>query len=713
MAKPELSSVREAEETPSRRRQNADVTRSSPRDEPTTPASSAIKPPHSEMHPSKTHASVGAPSSGLWLGFADIKQARDATPSKHSAIPTSPFTFRVGPQAAEIELSGDAQRMMEELREQAAKIKADMVAKREAEGGSQDLHDRKFAKPKGKSGRFSAAHMAEFKKMDSIENHASAWRAQNGRFTPVKSLKRSLSKAELDGTPKSILKTSPSKTDLTSTPSSRPRASLKRTSSIANLDADPESPSPRKPTLSSSQARVSKMPHLADATEESARKRYRIRLEDDTSSTRPVSRDGSSIPQPKFNVAGPGQLSKSQSFARLTSPTKSSGAHSTETTKPASAFASPLPRLVKPTVSLVSSPPPKPDFGGLQSVAARAPATASKVADLKRRIISPGSFQKVKSILRGNKSSTEEGKSAIPQRAAQTPGSRATEKSLPLVPMTTPRRKLSKHVTFTPDTARAADVEDIQSTPSPRKPGIFKPQSSLSLNEAKLPTLDAVLAEARPDDVVYPDLSHLKRRTGISTEKPKGHEASVPGTFTFRSDHTIEFGAASPAFGASPGQSSIRHVRGSMSPSKAQMPGTFPEAAVISSHPNKENKSPAPTRLFGVPHGMSNKKRHRASEEEEEEDTSERYAKKRKNESVPDGQILLNARPIEVKAAVTAKTSKPGKVLTRTPNRNLARNARTPVRTPVRAPETTTPSKKKAVLSLSRLQALARPKNRG
>jgi hypothetical protein len=93
---------------------------------------------------------------------------------------------------------------MESVREDVARIKAQMILERgeqqrKAEAGELTLEGRKIAKPKGKAGRYSDAHMAEFKKMDSIAGHPSAFRAHPGRFTPVtKSLKRKSSKALLD-----------------------------------------------------------------------------------------------------------------------------------------------------------------------------------------------------------------------------------------------------------------------------------------------------------------------------------------------------------------------------------------------------------------------------------------------------------------------------------------------------------------------------------
>ncbi|KAJ5294706.1 hypothetical protein PENANT_c014G07941 [Penicillium antarcticum] len=179
-----------------------------------TPTSvTAARPPREEMHPSKVHQSTTKRAdSGLILGFNPIKKDADGriikqdvidnTPTKSKASPatsqfgTPGFEFKFSSQ--ENDLSDQAKKLMESVRGDVARIKAQMVhdkSKQDAE----DHGDRKIAMPKGRAGRFSDVHMAEFKKMDSIAGHASAFRATPGRFQPVtKSLKRSKSKAQLD-----------------------------------------------------------------------------------------------------------------------------------------------------------------------------------------------------------------------------------------------------------------------------------------------------------------------------------------------------------------------------------------------------------------------------------------------------------------------------------------------------------------------------------
>lgn len=171
------------------------------------------------MHPHLVHqTTTKAPDSGLKLGFVDIppqpyqslasvqntpSKARSDTPAHFSS---SKFDFKFGTDS---QLSSEAQKLMDNVREEAARIKAQMQAEKEAQQqkdaeaeatfGGINAAGRKIAKAKGRAGRFSDIHMAQFKKMDSIANHASAYRSKPGFAQPTtQSLKRSGSKAGLD-----------------------------------------------------------------------------------------------------------------------------------------------------------------------------------------------------------------------------------------------------------------------------------------------------------------------------------------------------------------------------------------------------------------------------------------------------------------------------------------------------------------------------------
>ena len=170
------------------------------------------------MHPSKVHQSTIKPSASR-QGFGSLIARMTGSPSKPALVSppqqtpskstgslpskmTSP-TFDFSFERPESDLSAEAQKIMDNVREEAAKIKAQMIEERnkqEHKDGEADqlygVGGRKIAKPKGKSGRYSDVHKQEFKKMDSIAGHASVWKNKFGANTA--SLKRSPSKAGLD-----------------------------------------------------------------------------------------------------------------------------------------------------------------------------------------------------------------------------------------------------------------------------------------------------------------------------------------------------------------------------------------------------------------------------------------------------------------------------------------------------------------------------------
>ena len=612
------------------------------------------------MHPSKVHATMGPPSSGLRLGFTDIRPttnrndslpaAAQTTPSRVTTVPSSPFTFRLTRRTpnADVKLGPEAQRMMDDLREEAAKIKVDLMAKHEAEKlEEEEVGGRRIAQAKGKAGRFSAVHMAQFKKMDSIENHPSAFRYQASRMTPLK-------------------------------------AGVKRSQSNANLD-EPETAHSKQPTPAST-ANKSK-PRATIEEPVVAVKRARQNVDDDASSKRPASRDGTSIPMPKS--AGLGIPRSKSNLAALMTPTKSSlaraGTVSVKTPAQGSLIRSPS----KVTLSGI---PRSATTSNLPTATRIAEKEEAQTPDVK----SPRSrFDRVKALLRGAKASASKPKSALPMPSAfgsKTPAPTRLEKDLPPIPMTTPGRKLIKRVAFTPETQRAALT---QNSPSPIKsaiPQAVKPRQVLG--EVYYPSLDGVMAEHKPEDgVSYPDLSARRPLPEPPTkafQATPAVEHAAPGEFTFRSDHTISFGSATKSFGSSPGQASVRAVRPSILPSE-NMPGSFPTSATTSSSPNKENE--APRSVFrALPHGMSTKKRHRVSsdEEEAEKEAEERAAKRSRQEKVPEGDALLAPRLASAR-------------------RNLASPRKMAI--PSQVPGTPSPMKRKGI-SLSRLNMLARPKLR-
>ncbi len=646
-----LESLAERDETPTSGAQsNLDAIVSSPL-APRTPATAGrIKPPLSEMHPSKAHHSTTQePDSGLRLGFADIETTTSnnqpsgltqQTPSK-TGISSPSFDFRFarpGPQ-----LGPEAQRMMDELREEALRIKAKLAAEREEKRKEEEsdgpIGGRKIAKPKGKAGRFSDVHMAEFKKMDSIAGHPSSFRAQPGRFTPVtNSLKRTQSKANLDER---------------ETPNS-----LKRTQSKAQLD---ELGDDKK------NEQVSVKNHTQRLESSIPSKRARKHVSEDVSSARPVSRSDDE-PHPSTPiVARPHSIM----LSAVTTPTQASLARAASTKKT--------------HIPTLSKSPSKPNLTGTPRAMTKS-ATTNNLSSIAKpepqsSLHSPGKFDRVKSMLGYPTLSAKKPASkpsSIPS-LSRSPSKPNLDKSLPSVPVTPVAAGASKpvkHVNFTPDTVNKNSAT-VHNSPSPVKSGL--PRSTSKINFGPRPTVKPLTsAKSVTTEIEYPSIAGLPglgesskkvEYPSLSGVRPlpepprQAPPPSVPGTFTFRSDHTINFGASPKGFGSSPGQSSVRQVRQSVLPNT--MPGSFPTG-------NKENNAPLPS----VPHGMANKKRRRVDSDDETEDVIERSPKKHKA-AAAEGHMLL------------------------APNLQATPKSKTP-----------SPVKKKGVLSLSRLNMLARPKMR-
>jgi hypothetical protein len=523
--------------------------------------------------------------------------------------------------------------MMDDLREEALRIKAKLAAEREEEkrregesGGG--IGARKIAQPKGKAGRYSEVHMAEFKKMDSIAGHASAFRAQPGRFTPVKAnLKRSQSKAQLGD-----------REDV-----------QKKTEQIGEQSSSSE-----------------RLENTSPA------KRARKHVADDTSSARPTTAD-SHRPMPTTpNIP----RLQTEVLASITTPTQASLARAASIKKPVT------------QIPTLSRSPSKPNLNatprGLAKFTTANNLSSMPKSESKGFLRSPGTFDRVKSILRypGSLKKSKDAPSSIPtlSRSPSKPNLNRPLPSLPTTPGTVGGSKNLKGVKFTPDTVDK-HVVAIQASPSPFKSGIPRSASKVKLGTAPS-SKRPIVADSLAEDVQYPSISGHPSLDNVDypslagvcpLPEPSLQAASdsrpppyIPGTFTFRSDHTINFGASPKGFGSSPGQASVRQVRQSIFPNTIS--GSFPGT-------NKENTDPLPS----VPHGMSNKKRCRVDSDDEMEEESERSPKKHKAD-VAEGTMLMAPRLMAEMMAHTSKIPSPGK--------------------------------KKGVLSMSRLNMLARPKMR-
>lgn len=709
----------EPDTLPKPQRRKSRAAASSPMRVPRTPGkSSPVKLPMSEMHPSKVHPTMAhAPSSGLRLGFTDIKPTvnydddvppiAQSTPTKVS-VPQSDFTFRrVAQSAAGVALSTQAQSMMEDIRREAEKYK-DEIRQREAEKEKEEQANRKIAKATGKAGRFSEVHMAQFKKMDSIENHPSVLRAQKGRVPdPLKKgVKRSQSKANLDDI-------DPSRRSKEPTPTSTAKAK----------EEDEEGRSPAK--------------------------RLRQNKEDDVSKGRAIIRDApSAIPKPKpapTTSTAASTIPRPKSVRHsLMSPTRSSLARSTgartpvrqslykspvksiQSALPRPATASKLPTLkeepAKTSTKQSETEPAKPlekqaSKEIKQQIETEVETNNEKETQTPQKtpradIKTPTSrIASAKSILKSATTSIMKTKIPLPAYfgsktpTSKTPTATRSEETTTAAPLTTPGGSLAKHVTFTPETQRATLAQALRS-PSPVKLALSKSQPRRAPGEVYYPSLDAVLREEQLDrGLIYPDLpeetearsvqepSAVKQFKADSTTAVEASSAS--DSFSFRSERTLNFESVSrPSFGASPGQSTIRSVRPSLLPtvSESSMPGSFPEPEetmspiVLSKSNNKENEAPAADQspiYLALPHGLATKKRNRVSTDEEELEMEERAKKRQKKpEPVPEGDALLAPRLVGANANA-ANAKKPAAAAAAPPaKRNPVRRSIAPVSSP-------------------------------
>ncbi|MCJ1400986.1 hypothetical protein MMC11_004197 [Xylographa trunciseda] len=562
------------------------------------------RPSFEEMHPSKVHTSTTkTPKSHLPVKAVDadpikttplksaVKPANVNTPSQPKGTPLRTPTTLHSPgldfkwTRPDTILSPEAQKIMESVREEAARIKAKMQAEKDRQerrdGESDQLFSavgRKIATAKGKAGRYSNVHMQEFQKMESIADHVSTWK--NKFQAGSSSLKRSRSKTNLDQHGR------PNKT--ASAPVSDPSSDLDNRERLENTAPG---------------------------------KRTKQNYQDDTSSGRPVSRDA------KQYVGGLVR-SKSGLPSVMTTPTKASLAratgvkHSQSTTK--------IPTLGRSMSFKDAINPPGSKTEG------------------SHKYLSSLSRIGMKSILH----KTQPKYSDDPMKVAEgthlpLPSSKISlYKDLPSLPGT-PLRGLQhspslKRVNFTPTTKATHDLAVVSPSPSKIPSLHFQSQNSESSKS--------------PDAITYPTLV----QTG-----PLSSEPTQPGEFTFRSIKTARFGPATSGF-SSP---TIRQVRPS---------GIATPLAAFETVPS-------------IPHGISNKKRRRA-DSAGDEDRENMSPQSQQAEEGPKSKKMKIATPSS-KTETAEKTMAERRKIT-------GKNA------------TSDNKKKKGILSLSRLNMLARPKNR-
>ncbi|KAI9744349.1 MAG: hypothetical protein M1835_002788, partial [Candelina submexicana] len=513
-----LSSLIERDETPDYAQNNLDTIVASPIAPPNTAmtqhnahlTSSTVQTPTTgarvypsleELHPSKEQQSTTKqPDSGLILGFGSPREllqggrsvaSVQGTPSKANGTVTGPpsspgFEFKF--TRPETELSSEAQKMMEGLREEAARIKAKLAVERDegrsGDGGIDKLEGvggRRIAKPKGKAGRYSDLHMEEFKKMDSIAGHASAFRAQPGRFQPVTaSLKRSKSQAKLD----------------------EPETGLTRTKSTKSLRSEQD-----------------------DRANLGPAKRAKKHSQDDTSCDRPLSRNGESGTQGKSSTP---TLPRSNSGlpTAITTPTKASLARSASVKHNKTSM---IPSLTRsPSVKSLASP-------------------SSKTEGSKKYLSSLARLGSMKSILRRPQPlfSDDPIKQAAGTHIATPKGNSDLNKVLPSLPATPTeglqRTPTLKRVNFTPNTLAKCDL--AAASPSRSKIPSLQPQQSTeqgasgvaypSLPKAEAPSPSPIkVRHSGPGDFTFRSDKTLNFGTGSTIRQvhPSG-TATAKGSF--------------------------------------------------------------------------------------------------------------------------------------------------------------------------------------
>ncbi|KAI9737493.1 MAG: hypothetical protein M1834_009648 [Cirrosporium novae-zelandiae] len=385
-----------------------------------TPTSvSRLMPPRDEMHPSKIQQSTAKkPTSAERLGFVDIDTTSpvkanvaflENTPTKAIVSLGPPktypgFEFKFGQRDSD--LSTEAQRIMDSVREEALRIKntmkleQDVQDRKDSEAEDQiNIARRRIAKPKG---RFSDAHSAQFQKMDSIAGHPSAFRATPGRFHPVAtSLKRTRSKADINDTEQS-----PSK------------------SRVARMEGN----------------------HLEQT---SPTKRVKHQRHEDASTARPISRDSQQAAERKCSGSAIPRSKSSNLLASITTPTKASLARAASVKAPKTSM---IPSLSRSNTMAVIPSPVAPRTEG-----------SNKASSIPK-------FNEIKSILRRPRRlfSNDPVKIAAGTHIPHPKSPGDINKELPSLPPSSagPPPNTLKKVDFTPSTKSRHELAANSSSPS-------------------------------------------------------------------------------------------------------------------------------------------------------------------------------------------------------------------------------------------------------
>lgn len=569
---------------------------------------SRFRPGIEEMHPSKIHRSTSKqirsdfqPASKSVISQVTKAESEAAdhrsTPTKlpgswPASMTSSTFDFSITQENSK--LSSEAQRIMNSVRGEAAKIKARMHAERAKQNHLDEdvsqfygVEGRKIAQPKGKTGRYSDVHMQEFKKMDSIASHASVWK---NKF----------------------------QTETAFVPQSKPPADCEMIEPVKKL--------PRSKSFKATRSDDS------DRLENTAPgKRSKKSYHEDTSAARPLSRGKESEITPATSLKVGSRFGLPSVF---TTPTKASLARSASVK---SMKTSMIPSLARSNSSKYMGSPLMPRTEGS-----------------KKYVSSLAKFGNLKSFLhRQPKFSSDPVKAAAGTRLA-TPAKIGIDKDLPNLPCA-PQLGLErypildKRVELTPSASVKNDV--TMASPSPSKiPALKMPRQTTTSKASDL--------------VLYPSLASLPN----ITTRTKIPSSSAPGDFTFRSDKTIQFNPI-PSAMKTP---TIRQVRPS---------------GITTPLPAFENLPP-------IPHGMFNKKRRRVDSDTEDEE----------NVFSVDTMVPDDDDDDDEPKAKRMRSSPKKEASKETPNGRKGMRST--------ALSGGKEKSKKGVLTLSRLNMLAKPKNR-
>lgn len=548
-----------------------------------------MKPAGAEMHPALHHASTAKVlDEARWLGFQALgahtappkasngPDLGQATPSKtpvalssHKLLDTlsSPqFRFRFKSPLAG--LSPKSSKILKEGDDKISTPGGRPVFGADEFSAPADVSPRKMAVPKGKSNRFSDVHMAQFKKLDSIANHPSAFRADPNRFKLVNtSLKRSPSKADLNKQESAAkttnkLKRTQSKMDVTEfeTKGSVPQlvaTPLKRTQSKSAMSQASSSLPRAQATVRLVQPTRDGRPQTRDG--DLPAKRLKRTETDDAASTRPKSRDGQADSKIPTTPARPlhSQRGLPRIASRLMTPTKSSIARSQSV------------KTLKTTSmvpSLFRSPSSKTLF------------SPTNIGETMRGGMREGirktsnSINRMRSILRTpNRKFSEDPEKIAAGTHMSPPPALRIEKGLPGIPATAPVRK---HVNFTTSTLERAAQDELGKSPSPMK----------LRAGSEVPTGAVIYPKLQPS-VNYPALPEGEEASVGSPSRRLtfgGATENIPDRFSFKSDKPISFGL--------PSTGTIRMVRKSNASSLVD--GTKRKLETFEETSDKENNEP-------------------------------------------------------------------------------------------------------------------------